>query len=511
MSKDLSTALMNSETQKLIERIEKSGLMSANELGQISDNIATDSVHEFGEQLIAGGHLTEWQLEKLVAGKIKGFFLGSYRVNRLIGRGGHSKVYEVVHETLQQRRVIKVLLDGMNNGKSSMLSRFILEARALAKLTHPNIVQCLDIVNQKDMNYLVMEYLDGSDLEDLVKNRGPLPFAEAVGLVEQIATGLHYANENGFIHRDVKPRNVFLTSEGVVKILDFGLMLMDQPNKDASLTMMHDDSLGTPDYIAPEQAVDSHKTDVRSDIYSLGCTFYFLLTGRQPFPEGTAVQRIVLHQTRMPERVAKFRRDCPLGLERIVWKMIQKKPEKRYQDYPTLITALKNWESLSSESSSTTAILTTPIADVEVAAVTVADPLFVDDPFAGETMGSPLATNVWSQPEPNAKGGRSPARSSVQLSSRSKSGVRLGGKQGTNTKQVAGGKRAKSIPTRSRSGNETEEEAYQRFLRRERLKMLWVLIGVLLGVGIAVGVSTVMFSVEKIQSENKAPIDTSRE
>ena len=167
---------------------------------------------------------------------------------------------------------------------------------AAAQLNHPNIVQTFDIGKDGDMNYIVMEYVEGRDLQNLVQDSGPVEFEAAANYLRQAAEGLGYAHQKGLIHRDIKPANLLLDNRGVVKLLDLGLArFVDQ--KTPSLTIAHDENvLGTADYLAPEQAKDSHSVDSRADIYSLGCTLYFLLTGHPPFPSGTLPQRIYKHQ-----------------------------------------------------------------------------------------------------------------------------------------------------------------------------------------------------------------------
>jgi serine/threonine protein kinase len=303
---------------------------------------APDDAQPLAAFLVSKGLLTSWQAEKLLEKKYRGFFLGKYRMLRLLGSGGMSTVYLAEHRLMHRQRAIKVLPRRRVND-SSYLARFHLEAQATAQLDHPNIVRCYDVDNEDDTHYIVMEYIEGKDLNTIVKEDGPLPLDLACNYIAQAAEGLHHAHQNGLIHRDVKPANLLVDARGVVKILDLGLALFSD-NERASLTIEHNENvLGTADYLAPEQAVNSHSVDHRADIYGLGCTLYYLLTGRPPFPEGTLAQRIAKHQTQMPEDIRKFRPDCPRDLADICMKMMQKRPEKRYADMREVAEVLRDW------------------------------------------------------------------------------------------------------------------------------------------------------------------------
>jgi len=286
--------------------------------------------------------LTSWQVEKLMERKYRAFFLGKYRILRLIGSGGMSTVYLAEHKLMHRQRAIKVLPKRKVND-SSYLARFHLEAQATAQLDHPNIVRCYDVDNEGDTHYIVMEFIEGKDLNTIVKQEGPLPLELACNYIAQAAEGLYHAHENGLIHRDVKPANLLVESKGIVKILDLGLALFSD-NERASLTVEHNENvLGTADYLAPEQAVNSHKVDHKVDIYGLGCSLYFVLTGHPPFPEGTLAQRIAKHQSQLPDDIRKARPDCPRDLADICMKMMQKRPEKRYAHMREVADALEGW------------------------------------------------------------------------------------------------------------------------------------------------------------------------
>jgi len=337
-------------SQRFLEMIEKSGLLVKEQvdpfLEQLRKDVPADVLENeqaLAEKFVAAGLLTHWQTEKLLQGKHKGFLLGNYKLLRHLGSGGMSTVFLAEHKHMRQRRAIKVLPQNRVND-SSYLGRFYREARAAAALDHPNIVRAYDVDSDGDNHYLVMEYVEGTDLQKLVALQGVLPFETAAEYVRQSAFGLAHAHLVGLIHRDIKPANLLVDPKGTVKILDMGLARFADDEKQASLTQMHDENvLGTADYLAPEQAINSHTVDARADIYSLGCTLYFALTGHPPFPEGTLTQRLLMHQQREPAPIAKDRPDVPKDLVGICKRMMAKSLDERFQNAEDVEQALARW------------------------------------------------------------------------------------------------------------------------------------------------------------------------
>ncbi len=321
-----------------MELVGKSGLVPKEKLAQFEARVRAKcdgelpaSTRRLATAMLRSDLITQWHLDKLLAGKYRGFFLGKYKLLGHIGTGGMSSVYLAVHSGLGDKRAIKVL-PRSRVGNASYLARFQLEAKAIASLNHPNIVLAHDVDNDGDTHYIVMEHVDGIDLQMLVRRDGPLDFSTAADFIAQAARGLDHAHGRGVIHRDVKPANLLVTRDNHVKLLDMGLALVAGVEENESLTVANNENvLGTADYLAPEQAMNSHKIDRRVDIYGLGCTLYFLLTGRPPFAEGTLAQRIAKHQSTMPDQVRKWRPDCPGELEGMCVKMMQKDPDYRYQ------------------------------------------------------------------------------------------------------------------------------------------------------------------------------------
>ncbi len=305
-------------------------------------NQATVSAEEMANHLCHAGLLTQWQSQKLLEGRYKGFFLGKYRLLDHLGTGGMSSVYLAEHVLMQRRVAIKVLPKHRVQD-SSYLARFHREAQAAAALDHRNIVRAYDVDNDSVNHYLVMEYVEGQDLQRMVRQSGPLPFHLAADYIRQAAEGLAHAHQAGLIHRDVKPANLLVDAKGTIKVLDLGLARFTS-DEAASLTVAYDENvLGTADYLAPEQAIDSHGVDARADIYSLGCTLYFLLTGRPPFPDGTLPQRLMKHQREMPPEIRTLRPDVPADLAAICFQMMAKKPADRYALAGQVAAVLTKW------------------------------------------------------------------------------------------------------------------------------------------------------------------------
>ncbi len=335
--------------ERFVELVRKSQLADSDQIDSAIEKIRANhggslpsNVIELAKLLQNEKIITAWHTEKLLQGKYKGFFLGRYKLLGHIGSGGMSSVYLAEHTKMHDFRAIKVLPPSKLS-KSSYLARFQQEAKAIASLNHPNIVRAYDIDNQDDTHYIVMEYVDGDDLQTIVKKKGPLSFEQVANYVAQAAHGLQHAHDSGLIHRDVKPANLLIRKDGRVKLLDLGLALFTDESK-ASLTIDHNDKvLGTADYLAPEQALNSHGVDHRADLYGLGCTMYYMLTGSPPFPEGSIAQRIAKHQKVMPTEIRKLRPNCPGELEGICWKLLQKDPKYRYLNAAQTAEVLEAW------------------------------------------------------------------------------------------------------------------------------------------------------------------------
>jgi serine/threonine protein kinase len=299
--------------------------------------------------LVEWGVLTRFQAELLLAGRTQGFLLGQYRILDQLGQGGMGRVFKAVHRTMNRVVAVKVLAPHLVRTEKAQ-HLFQREVRAAARLIHPNIVTAYDANQIGDRHFLVMEYVDGPNLEQLVRRHGPLPVDLACDLMRQVAGGLQYAAEMGMVHRDIKPANILLQTGGeqrdnlvVAKILDFGLARLQEPEGDArpgTIVTRDHVVMGTPDFLSPEQARNLHQVDIRSDLYSLGCTFYYLLAGKVPFPGGTTLEKLVRHNTEAPIPLDKVRAEVPAAVVAVINRLLAKKPEDRFQTPAQLAAVL---------------------------------------------------------------------------------------------------------------------------------------------------------------------------
>lgn len=328
--------------------VQKSGLVDAEPLrkhvmGLRSLPTPPRSMQEFARTLVNAGLLTDFHIKNMLRGRYKGFVVGKYKVLHPIGSGGMGTVYLCEHSTMRHKVAMKILPVKSTNDQVSV-ERFFREARAAAGLNHPNIVRAHDIDKQDNLYYIVMDYVEGVSLQDLVSRKGPLDPVRAAHYIAQAALGLQYIQNSGLAHRDIKPGNLLIDREGTLKILDLGLAryLDDRADK---LTKQLDEQgiLGTADYISPEQAVESHDIDNRTDIYSLGATFYYVLAGRAPFEGASAVQKLMYHQTHEPVKLENLAPGVPKEMADIIRKMMEKLPENRFQLPGEIAEALEPW------------------------------------------------------------------------------------------------------------------------------------------------------------------------
>jgi response regulator RpfG family c-di-GMP phosphodiesterase/serine/threonine protein kinase len=335
--------------------LRESGVVSPQELERfLLDNPAfeeTDTAR-LGDSLVHQGLLNSYQLKRVCAGQTFALVLGNYRILDWLGAGGMGIVYKAEHVHMKRPVALKVLITEEDDN-AVFLQRFSSEMQALAVLRHPNIVLAFDAgevrvpnSGNKMLRYLVMEYVPGENLEQYVLSRGPLPIALACDFVRQAANGLRHAHEHGLVHRDIKPSNLLVmglagpgphtVGQGQIKILDFGLARLCRRRCTAAYSV-----LGTVDYMAPEQARDARSVDVRADIYALGGTLYWLLTGQRPFPsDRPPVEELLARQFEAPVPPRSHRPDIPLELEAVVCQMMARDPNDRYPTPLAVISAL---------------------------------------------------------------------------------------------------------------------------------------------------------------------------
>ncbi len=340
------------KVDEFLDLLRRSGLVERDQINRVVLQIKAQAKDKpvtgprvVAERFVDAGLITPWQQEKLLEGRHKGFFLSSYRLLNHLGAGGMSNVFLAEHVLMQRRVAIKVL-PKKRVDDSSYLARFHREAQAIANLDHRNIVRAFDFDNEGDVYFMVMEYVEGRDLQRIVKDDGRLDYRVAADYIRQAAEGLAHAHQRGLIHRDIKPANLLVDAKRIVKVLDMGLARFAGEDR-ASLTVAYDENvLGTADYLAPEQAIDSHGVDTRADIYSLGCAMYYLISGHPPFPDGTLPQRLMMHQKQQPRDIREERSDAPEDLLKVCSRMMAKKAEHRYQTAGEVADELGDWLTL---------------------------------------------------------------------------------------------------------------------------------------------------------------------
>jgi serine/threonine protein kinase len=262
-----------------------------------------------------------------------------FRILRELGRGGMGVVYQARQTVMNRQVVIKVIHRALLDHPDA-LERFRREVQAAASLSHPNIVTAYDAEQVGDLHMLIMEFVAGQSLAEVLQKKGPLPVAQACHHVRQAALGLQHAHERGLVHRDIKPQNLMLTPRGQVKILDFGLAKVVSENRPSKNLTALNSYMGTPEYSAPEQATDARSADIRADLYSLGCTLYCLLAGRPPYQDDTPVKTILAHLEKEPTPLPELRPDVPAALWQVVERLLAKHAAQRYQKPAEVAQAL---------------------------------------------------------------------------------------------------------------------------------------------------------------------------
>ncbi len=325
----------------LVALIRKSRLMTDDQINAALGAGDLESPDAVIRRLEADGLLTKFQASQLMRGRHKGFVLGKYRLLDRIGMGGMGQVYLAEHTTMQRRVAVKVLPPDRNDNPFAR-ERFLREARAAALLEHQNLVRAFDIELDGDVAFLVMEYVEGVTLHDLVSKRGPLEPHRALSYLWQIACGLSAVHARSLVHRDLKPANVLLDRAGIVRILDLGLV-RSELDDDALTRGEGSKIVGTADFLAPEQAMNSSTVDSRADLYSLGCLGYYLLTGAVPFPAERVSQKLLAHQMKVAVPPHQTHPAITQEMSAVIMKLMAKKVADRYQTANELVQDLAPW------------------------------------------------------------------------------------------------------------------------------------------------------------------------
>ncbi|HEX4132145.1 MAG TPA: protein kinase, partial [Pirellulales bacterium] len=321
---------------RFLETLTSTGLLASAELTAVMvaapSNARGNDADALARELVQQGKLTKFQAAALYQDKPDSLLLGNYVIVDKLGAGGMGQVYRARHRKMDRIVALKVLSKRALSSPDA-LARFQREVKAAARLTHPNIVTAHDADEAGGAHYLVMEYVEGKDLAAMVKANGPLAVAQGVDYVVQAARGLEHAHQEGIVHRDVKPSNLLLSKHGTVKILDLGLARVDNPlagpESGDGLTTAGS-IMGTIDFMSPEQALDTKHADARSDIYSLGCSLYYLLTGNKLYEADTIMKKLLAHRQQPIPSLRQSRPEVPAAIDEVYAKMVAKNPDDRY-------------------------------------------------------------------------------------------------------------------------------------------------------------------------------------
>lgn len=351
---------MNAEPQPTADRflqiLARSGLIDRDELRRITDVCPRESSRDgraFADYLVEKQHLTPFQAAKLLKGAWQGLVLGPYQVLAPLGRGGmgtvflarNTRVNSVDGETIPPLVALKVLPPKRAKSEDRTLARFLREMDMCRRVNHPHVTKTFEAGEIQGVYHIAMEFIRGGSLSQVVKDRGPLPVPRVARFFSEVAAGLTHAHEIGLIHRDLKPSNLMVTPNGHAKILDLGLALAvdEELPKDKMIVGGQGYVVGTMDYIAPEQVDDPTQVDGRADLYAIGCSLYFALTGQPPFPGGTAKQKMNRHRTEFAELISDLNPTVPVAFAQIVNRLMEKNPARRYKSADQLREALLPW------------------------------------------------------------------------------------------------------------------------------------------------------------------------
>lgn len=333
--------------RKFVCTLLASHLMSKAEVEEFRASLPEEerpqTAEDFAKALYRHHRLTKFQTQAVFQGRTKGLVLGNYVVLDKIGQGGMGFVYKAQHRRMERTVAVKVLPSHVSQQKDA-LERFHREVVAAARLSHPNIVTAYDADEAEGVHFLVMELVEGTDLTQLVRSKGTLSIDKTLDYMVQVASGLQYAHEQGIVHRDIKPSNLLLDRSGTIKILDMGLARFERELQEStggqSLTQ-DGQVMGTLDYMAPEQALDTHHADAQADIYSLGCTLHFLLTGHPVYPGQAMATKILAHREQPIPSLRDRRSDVSEALDQAFQQMLAKRPENRQHSMAQVVSELE--------------------------------------------------------------------------------------------------------------------------------------------------------------------------
>ena len=328
-------------TDDILKELQRLGVLTPAEVVRARTSEEGRTGHTEPAKLLAAAGLTSFQVDTALFGKVERLVLGPYILMNRIAEGGMGTVYQARHSRLGRMIALKVIRSDKLKSKV-VARRFLREIRLIASLEHPHIVRAYDAGVIGDKIYLATEFVAGADLASYVRKNGPLPLPDACRMIEQAARALHHIHEHGLVHRDIKPSNLIRSdATGDIKLLDLGLCALPHDgarfDSQSGIITRNGVLLGTPDYISPEQAREPHSVDIRADLYSLGCTFYFLLTGKPPFPGGTPVDKLMKHLF----EPAPVLENVPRNVSRLVARLMAKDAADRYANPLALAEAVR--------------------------------------------------------------------------------------------------------------------------------------------------------------------------
>jgi serine/threonine protein kinase len=344
--------LPNPDLDRFLRAVRRSGLLPPGRVDALTAEAPTaisNSPDRLGEFLVERGALTHFQVTKLKQGTWQGLVLGSFHILSPLGKGGMGTVY-LAHDIRKPPGrnalvALKVLPPKRAREEDRMLARFRREMDLAQRVSHPHLTKTFEVGEAGDVHFIAMEYIRGQSLRRLVAEQGPLNVARAARLFAEVADGLQHAHEQGLVHRDLKPSNIMVTPNGHAKILDMGLALAvgEELPKDKTIVGGQGYVVGTMDYIAPEQVDDPTAVDARADLYALGCSMYFALTGTPPFPGGSSIDKMKWHRTKYADPLSEFNPTIPSDFSRIVERLMEKSPQSRYRSAAAVRDALRPW------------------------------------------------------------------------------------------------------------------------------------------------------------------------